>query len=519
MRTRNVVPLGVVAAVIACSGPSGMAPERTRTTSQAVTGELSPVPCTQTVTNGVVTGTTNDWQGTNPTWQGTKVQLAVADAWTACSFVPVTTSQATPVLSGGVDEDLYLATIRAHVDAALSAYCSANNDVGTCSESAGGSAQDLYYWYNMRKDPAWSCDPTTLAPTSGVDLAAGPQHASITEGLDLTLGISLEQLPAATVANQDIRTAALNLCIATTLRDLSPGASGPAALLYTDADQRELLEVIRERAQIAMLQYALLGEAFAFNASPPAAAPAAAARLDFLHQWATTEGAGDLTSMGKDFGTAIQLHSITTEELAQLMSRSASARTPTSNTPPATPADGQWSSGSWKQRLFAMLHGGDPLAVVQGGPWTSFASTPGTLTGFDWPILPYITTTITEPQVMQLLNLAQRYDAAPTTNSSARALTLVSISPSNCATDPNATATNLYNVVEANQEVADCVALDTTGNCTSTLPTVVPSHTSSQLLRTMASPSPTLRRWQDISLRLWGPASSSPTPSSTAQWT
>ena len=59
--------------------------------------------------------------------------------------------------------------------------------------------------------------------------------------------------------NADLRSGGLNLCIAQKLRAVSPGAAGGEALLLSEEEQRQLIEIIRERAQIAMLNYALLG--------------------------------------------------------------------------------------------------------------------------------------------------------------------------------------------------------------------------------------------------------------------
>ena len=443
--------LSTAPVLIACGGGKPGGAERVATTHQALTSPTLPVPCTQTTSaNGQVVGAST-WGMNN-----TKVQLAVADAWAACELpFPLNGPSQTPA----INLDNYLVLVQAGMISAVSTWCAAQYpDPQESSQLDACNAELFYSWDLMRKDPTASCDPDSLAPVAGIDIQAGAQTPNVptplSASVDADAGVAPQTPEVIEAVNQDLLTAPVNLCIGALLRSQSPGASGPAALLFSDADQRELLEVIRERAQIATLQYALLGTAFA--AQMPATAPEGLtvfARLPLIHQWALDPslGAGAIAGMGNDFASAIQLHSFAIEEFGNLLSRSSSVGSPTSDTPPTLPADGVWGPGSWKQRLLALMYGGDPLAMAKNGPWTSPDEYVGPTTGAAWldgTQLPYVTGAIVEPQVWQFLQQARRFDA----------VTLYPQAGGPCgAVDCNQTSNQMWQLVEANLEVVDGV--------------------------------------------------------------
>src|SRR5262249_41933180 len=63
-------------------------------------------------------------------------------------------------------------------------------------------------------------------------------------------------------AAQTVHAAPFNLCVAQKLREIIPGAASAEAFLLNANEQLELLEVTRERTQVAMLQYAMLALLF-----------------------------------------------------------------------------------------------------------------------------------------------------------------------------------------------------------------------------------------------------------------
>jgi len=136
--------------------------------------------------------------------------------------------------------------------------------------------------------------------------------------------------------------------------------------------------------------------------------------------------------MGRDFAAAVQLHSVVSEELAGLLVRNRSARTPRGGDPDNR-ADEIWGPGSWHQRLLASMLGGDPLANPDRSPWPrpdedllppeggdsdlvfdipGPAPASGQAGGWDWPDrnrAPFVSTSIREPQVLELFRLASRF--------------------------------------------------------------------------------------------------------------
>ncbi len=298
-------------------------------------------------------------------------------------------------------------------------------------------------------------------------------------------------------ANGDLLTAGINLCMAQRLRQLSPGGSGGELLLLPASDQRYLLEVIRERAQIAMLQYAELGVVFSHTYIGGALTPdelngdqyniygdltsegnvIEQTTIPDLEYWAehptcvNNNGdlvtcSGQLAAMGRDFATAVQMDVQTSEELSQLLARSSSAREPRGGSP-ATPADETWGVGSWRQRLMAEMFGGDPLAIENGGPWKHplGQTGPGLFEGWPDPQQqPYFVTPVAEPEVTDLWALARRYNRVG----------LVSETAGGCVEPYNLdlTAQYIYEYVEAELENDAC------GKCQTNVDALKPDVTS-----------------------------------------
>lgn len=257
----------------------------------------------------------------------------------------------------------------------------------------------------------------------------------------------------------------VRLCVAQTLRKSAPGASGSEAVLLTEHEQRHLLALIRDNAQMSMLHGAFLTSVLS---SPPVST--ANTTLTNLQNWAEEAGPSDrprpaqLARIGADLATAVQLHIDVTEELLHLIARSRSARTPILPSTEGTDADEIWGSGSWQQRLLALAFGGDPFVNRDGGAWDHIAKreqtspyegwftvplAPGWTSAQledpnvlfrSWPSRgehPYVLHGIREPQVWRLISLARELGVL--------SLALLGSGP---AIDKVTTATTLFDTVE-----------------------------------------------------------------------
>lgn len=434
--------------VVAVACGSDMEPWGTASARLSVPG-LTPVPC--------LSGS-NDWDLST-------TELLVADALTACSL-----DEAGSVVYTNL-RDKHLSLVTQKMGQAL----------------GGGLAPEaVYFWWSvLRKSPIGNCDPVTgqITPPPGLDPSPVQERLIAPANATTTLQLWYENV------NADLRTAGLNLCIAQRLRSYSPGASGGEALLLSEAEQRHLVETIRQRSQIAMVQYALLGVALSrpgmehlgnlFPILPAKHIPGigvwgalGAEPLIFLTCPANSVcGQTDLDpdpnrtltvleSMGRDFATAVQLNVEVTREMVSLAARSRSSRAPTGGDG-ETRADDLWGPASWYQRGMAILFGGDALAVRRNGPWIhplgyempqifSGQSAPR-----DWPSreqLGYVQTDISEPQVETLLALARGFNR-------------VAIKPNpvggGCdGYDVEASAQLLYDDIEVQLRLADCADYD-----------------------------------------------------------
>jgi hypothetical protein len=446
--------LGLLAAGCAADAAS----EHTGRVSAAVSvGALTPVPCKNA---------TSSSPGTK-IWDGTIADLLFADALVSCAAKTMP-DESNPdgtfwaVLNTTNTGDLYTQQVVSNM----------NKTIAQLPDWARTSHEEA--WFGLRTDPKTTCDQVTLDKVlESVTLTRHIVKESISDAPYGGPGQAQEAIIQ--VANNDLRTAGLNLCIAQQLRTLIPGSAGGESLLFPAAEQRQLLEVIRERSQMAMLQYALLGEVFAANTTI-ANEQAVDQTTGYLNDWANKYSGGLLKGMGNDFATAVQLNHTVAQEMVELLSRSRSSDA--SATPPnGSLADRYWGQASWQQRLMSFAFGGDPLAVDPNGPWAQAAGSalPGTTTGTDWPNIfhaPYVTTLVESPQVKELYLLAKRFDVIDLQlvyNSSAHIFEHV---------DTAATASGIYNAVESKLRFADCYPFNPNPTPTGTCPSAPPTSVS-----------------------------------------
>lgn len=485
----------VLVGLAACSSDSGHEAASTEATKGAPisVGAISPVPCLFE----------------QPLFDGTTTQLLFADAITACTAGegPSGADAVFGRAGGGVDRYFFDVYQRMQSAAPLcqtgdptTCVVPGFNDTPAplvnCDTSCTDPRRTAERWYHLRSSPSRNCDAGNLT-LNGQDavIPLTPVRETVYEVFPPEpLGVGTPSEQRTRLADSELRSAGINLCIALQLRRASPGASSGETLLLSEAEQRELLEVIRERAQIAMLDYALLGTVLVSTPDQAAADfltivsdATAATDLEtakrqtivdlFQYFHGIPEPSADLADrlprMGRDFATAIQLHAEVTRELGDLIARSRSARAIT-DARPTTRSEEEWGSRSWHQRLLVATFGGDPLAVAGAasgdGPWPNrlgdeFPGNPLSLlrlTGlrgpqspaFNWPTedrIPFHTEGLSDPRARDMLDLAKAADR----------LDLAFQVVGGCAAyDIEASADQLYREVEAVLRVRDCVDFD-----------------------------------------------------------
>ncbi len=462
MPALRLIVLIAVGLVLSCESGSQPEPPGRRSNRLLVPG-ATPVPCRSLKANA--------WkppespEDARLPFDGSTVDLLAADAMAQCA-AGQRGSNGT-ILPNKVDHDSYLRRVQKMMsDAAAGAPGGVGNDDRSTEQR----------WVDLRTRPEYNCDPVTKENLRSVPLSL---NAGVTEAFPPGDVGGIEDFKVvALAANADLRTAGMNLCIAQYLRRASPGASAGEALLLDESQQRWLLEVIRERSQIAMLHYALLGTVFALKPTSPLNTLKPAQTIAALTLWAeqcTTHSvpgcaAGNhLHSMGLDFAAAVQLHVMVTEELAQLLARSSSARIARGGAP-ASRADDVWGEGSWKHRMHALLFGGDPLAIEADGPWKHplGSTTPSGWYAETWPNqaqLPHFRTEVAEPQVRELRALAERYYR----------LRLERSTVSCYDYDIEASAQLIFDSVEAQLRADTCAVLTATGECEADLTKLTPT--------------------------------------------
>ncbi len=386
-------------------------------------------------------------------WDGTLVDLMAADAWAQCGArVRSITAGQPGVLSAELSTDGYLAHLEEMIDKATCPDTFSQTPPSTEFEIVGctptACPSKMKRWARQRQLESCNVDASTGAAAvvafhknneighylaSSLPASASPEFSGL-----LKPGVSSTILNQAVAAAQtEVDVAEVNLCMAQRLREHMASAD---SLFLSAADLRQLLEVIRERSQIAMMQYALLARTFT-NPDNRSGGPSdpMQAFVTLMH-WSTLSWA-PLSDMGQDLAAAVQLHVDATRELAQLLVRSASARIDRAGAPTNNP-QADFGSGSWRQRLLALLYGGNPLraattpgeidpagksseqvwaaieAAESSVPWeTAWTEDPDKNWGFPnvfpafVPAQRYGRTPTSDPRVKQLLALARKADA------------------------------------------------------------------------------------------------------------
>jgi hypothetical protein len=392
-------------------------------------------------------------------WDGSLVDLMVVDTWATCGFVD---KRPEPINHKLVDPgDIYLDNLIGRAGQIMGSYVN--------TRPAGSpplSPYALGQWLSYRNDAQWNRNRSTGQLMS----AALKPRLLANYALILPDPNFADALPQ---ANESVSLAAMNACIAQGVRSLSLGGD---MLTLTEAEQIQALEVVRERSQIALLEYASIFNAIA---APAAAVPTTKVSkwqaVAAIQAWAAkvpTDADSVLkkkTSMAawvNDFAAMVQLHLAATSDLADLFTRSAAAKSPRGGAAVNGPVE-QWGAGSWRQRLLALLYGGDPLAAEADGsaPWANMVgnNAPGMLLdktvrlADPWPTraeLPYFTVESKDPHVAQMFALARGYDALR-----------VLVPSADGSVDIETSAEQMYRAVEARLRTEKCDTLTATNTC------------------------------------------------------
>jgi hypothetical protein len=396
-------------------------------------------------------------------WDRSYVDLMVADTWSTCSFLDGSDQPINHVLVQPGDQ--YLDQLLSSMTR-LSTYWVAHQspDMGTATQAPQKQ------WISYRNDPAYNRNrATNEGQSASLALRSLKLYTLKMDGVDAHLAAAQAQ------ASQSVALAAMNACIAQGVRSMALGGD---ILSLSEPEQIQGLEVVRERAQIAMLQYAAILNAIA--AAPTFSGTATTyQQMAFLQQWAATAPNRDVIfkSWLSDFASVVQLHLTVTQELSELFVRSAAAKSSRGGQA-TTAADEEWGAGAWRQRVLALLYGGDPLAVDKDHtpPWPNMLDrqAPGVTLDSNvhdpepWPTpkqLPYFSVDSKDPHVMQLLSLARRADALRLFNNDDGSANI------------DVSAEQLYRATEARARTEQCATL-TNGACTVYAPSDVPAWAS-----------------------------------------
>jgi hypothetical protein len=367
-----------------------------------------------------------------PGWNGTVVDLMAADAWAQCG------AHAASAAGSDRAHDAYTEYLESRMSWAS---CSLTGGTGSegfvvrdCTETS--CIAPMKRWAVQRQVPWCNGDPST-----GYGRALAFQgNGSVGHTVPSTASLGLPAASPLDVnvvaqAQKSLDIAEVNLCMAQRLREHMNTAD---SLILNGADQRQLLEVIRQRAQLSMLQYALIGRAMSNPDGRTSGISHEKQTIQVFQAWGASASSypTQLTEIGRDFAAAIALHVSTTRDLAELLTRSAAARASRGGTPRSA-GEELWGAGSWRQRVLSLLYGGNPLRSDRGeldlattpspiplDSWTDRATVPWNTDWIgaddnDWwpnstpgsPRASYVETSLREPEIHTLLGLARNADA------------------------------------------------------------------------------------------------------------
>jgi hypothetical protein len=327
------------------------------------------------------------------TWTGTSHELLLADAIVACTL-PADTTVTTPApvrTFGDQISDRVFDRVRQLMDVTLANYKDSMGDVVRARR-----------WLRVRSTP--TSNALAMANWKGsVELMGAFPKAYVLPDLDWN--------PDRGALQEALEVAGVNFCLARTLKEQ---LGLDSTFLMTKVEQRELYQAARERAQIAMLQLSNLFRALSLAQGAPTAAmdPAIRAASALKQQGAFAD---QLSQYAKDLSDLVLWEIEITGKLSDLLMRSASAHDPLPGST-ALPRDGL-QSGSWRQRVLALLYGGNPLSTGEPGvppvSETVLARDEVVSSMLRWPIaadVPAASPGLWTPQAIRFKAYLERFD-------------------------------------------------------------------------------------------------------------
>lgn len=383
--------VGLAAASTSCSGSKdttdGSELGRVQQAVGLPSGGFIPYPVMKQDGNVVLQA-----DGVTPTtsWDGTLAELMAADAYVGCMTTSSHYVGASSSTNAAGTDEFYL-FLRQEMEKSV---CEPGNPVEG-------------KWLSGRADSSCNIDTTTRLPAAVAfpnreipSYLTFPQEFRQNWDDYVSAPNSGAGISAAEQASQALSYAELNLCVAQRLQEQRNSAS---ILFASDEDHLQLMGFVRERAQLAVLQYALLAKVLAAPGPIPTHINSQHEFLPLLRHWANLSAAADaMAVLGEDFATAVRVHLDATYEFAELLRRQASARPTKSDF--ATRAEADWAEFTPRVRLLNLLYGGDPLTT---------SDTPGLARGAGGrPLkdLPFVKADMRSPEISTLLGLARHAD-------------------------------------------------------------------------------------------------------------
>lgn len=381
----------------ACVGGADSSESVGSVSETLVTGSDLPVPCNSKKKS---------------IWTGNKAELLLADALAQCepSFPSVKMEESVEDRQDYVVWELAASKLRQILPAAT-------------TPTATTFDTTMERWRALREDPTKNCS------SDGKLRAAWDHDEYEARGLRQSApfgGTNGGYLAGAAAA--DATWGAYALCTAQVLREHLPGSAGFDTLGLSPTEQLDLLGMIKERAQTAMIHNAdLINSLIATPDNGDYQLPTIEKRYNFtdtrvpheasivyLNDWInrynTTDGGHSyilraqpiVGRWGREIAAATELHTIVTQEALDFMSRNRSAGVPRFGTPAAqTPGEQHWGQYSWSARARNFLLAQDKGINQQMlGSWMREAP--------DRAYAPYVDDRVNSPKIWELFRLAQK---------------------------------------------------------------------------------------------------------------
>ena len=312
-------------------------------------------------------------------WDGSLADLMAADAWALC-----VQNTSRSFLDDANENDEYLEYLMARID------------VAACQPTLGWfPLPAATRWLQQRTNSACNVDTSTGLPTV-VEFSEHETGKYQIKSSQVSIPGASAAIKEAVVseAQKELEVAEVNLCMGQRLREYLSSADG---LFLSGEARRELLSRIRQRVQLAVLQYALIGAAITSDHPVPTTLRDEGQTVAVLKSWSTKANPGSV--IGADFAAAIKLYIETGYEFAELLARSASAGVATAEAPDDR-AEQNWGADSWRRRLLELMYHGDPLRGITSDSFYYLEP--------EWD--KYVREDARDPEVGVILGLARKAD-------------------------------------------------------------------------------------------------------------